>query len=193
MKIPPRERLLNMFKPLPIIFTSMILLVEKPNCVHAQTFAAVQPQQAGSTTGAQAAAVSNQVNLPLLLKQLEQTYAVKFNYKADLVRNVTVLQLPIAEFNEKLVAQLNAVLQSVALQCTVIDARTFVIQSRRLQLADAPEAADVVVAGRIISSDNKEGVPGVTVLQKGTTNGVSSNTDGSFTLTVPAGSTLVFS
>jgi TonB-linked SusC/RagA family outer membrane protein len=50
------------------------------------------------------------------------------------------------------------------------------------------------VSGRVTDQKSKEGLPGVTVLQKGTTNGVSTDADGSFTLTVPqAGSTLVFS
>ena len=183
-----------MFKPLPTISLSMILLAGECHYASAQTFAAVPPQQASPTTGIPAATISSEVNLPLLLKQLEQTYAVKFNYKADLVRNVTVSVLPLAEFNGRLAEQLNSVLQSVALQCAAIDARTFVIQARRSpQLADAPQTADVVVAGRVTSRDNNEGLPGVTVLQKGSNNGVSSNTDGSFTLTVPAGSTLVFS
>ncbi|PJJ58708.1 SusC/RagA family TonB-linked outer membrane protein [Hymenobacter chitinivorans] len=53
--------------------------------------------------------------------------------------------------------------------------------------------ATQTISGKITSSDNGETLPGVTVLQKGTTNGVSSNSDGSFTLQAPLGSTLVFS
>ncbi|WP_019947705.1 carboxypeptidase-like regulatory domain-containing protein [Hymenobacter aerophilus] len=50
------------------------------------------------------------------------------------------------------------------------------------------------VSGRVTDRDTGQGLPGVTVLQKGTTNGVSTNSDGTFTLTVPAsGGTLVFS
>ncbi|MDF7814922.1 TonB-dependent receptor [Hymenobacter sp. YC55] len=48
------------------------------------------------------------------------------------------------------------------------------------------------VSGRV-TADKGEGLPGVTVLQKGTTNGVSTNGDGGFTLSAPVGSTLVFS
>ncbi|MCB2409726.1 SusC/RagA family TonB-linked outer membrane protein [Hymenobacter lucidus] len=53
--------------------------------------------------------------------------------------------------------------------------------------------ATQTISGKITSSDNGETLPGVTVLQKGTTNGVSSNADGSFTLSAPIGSTLVLS
>ena len=55
------------------------------------------------------------------------------------------------------------------------------------------QAADVTVGGRVTSKDNGEGLPGVTVLQKGTSNGISTDADGSFVIKVPAGSTLVFS
>lgn len=48
------------------------------------------------------------------------------------------------------------------------------------------------VSGRVTGSDG-EGIPGVTILQKGTSNGVSSSVDGSYSLSVPTGSTLVFS
>ncbi|UOQ74145.1 SusC/RagA family TonB-linked outer membrane protein [Hymenobacter cellulosilyticus] len=53
--------------------------------------------------------------------------------------------------------------------------------------------ATQTISGKITSSDNGETLPGVTVLQKGTTNGVSSNADGTFTLQAPLGSTLVLS
>lgn len=50
------------------------------------------------------------------------------------------------------------------------------------------------VSGRVTDRGNGSGLPGVTVLVKGTTNGVSTNSDGSFSLNVPTtGGTLVFS
>ncbi|UOQ79153.1 carboxypeptidase-like regulatory domain-containing protein [Hymenobacter sp. 5516J-16] len=50
------------------------------------------------------------------------------------------------------------------------------------------------LSGRVTDRSTGEGLPGVTVLVKGTTNGVSTNSDGTYTLTVPAnGGTLVFS
>ncbi|WP_157781029.1 SusC/RagA family TonB-linked outer membrane protein [Hymenobacter sedentarius] len=50
------------------------------------------------------------------------------------------------------------------------------------------------ISGRITDQATGTGLPGVTVLLKGTTNGVSTNADGSFNLTVPeTGGTLVFS
>ncbi|AMR27618.1 hypothetical protein A0257_11265 [Hymenobacter psoromatis] len=50
------------------------------------------------------------------------------------------------------------------------------------------------VSGRVTDQKTGEGLPGVTVLVKGTTNGTSTDAEGSFKLTVPqAGATLVFS
>lgn len=50
------------------------------------------------------------------------------------------------------------------------------------------------VSGRVIDQKTGEGLPGVTVLLKGTTNGGSTNADGAFSLTVPDGNgTLTFS
>ena len=50
------------------------------------------------------------------------------------------------------------------------------------------------LSGRVIDRGTNEGLPGVTVLLKGTSNGASTNSDGGFTLSTPeAGGTLVFS
>lgn len=50
------------------------------------------------------------------------------------------------------------------------------------------------ISGRVTDQTNGGGLPGVTVLLKGTTNGVSTNSDGAFSLSVPeSGGTLVFS
>lgn len=50
------------------------------------------------------------------------------------------------------------------------------------------------VSGRVTDRNTNEGLPGVTVLLKGTTNGASTNSDGAFTLSVPeTGGTLVIS
>ncbi|UOG75412.1 TonB-dependent receptor [Hymenobacter tibetensis] len=55
-----------------------------------------------------------------------------------------------------------------------------------------PTIADVPVSGRVTQA-NGEGLPGVTVVVKGTTVGASTDMNGNFSLTAPEGSTLVFS
>ncbi|RTQ50126.1 SusC/RagA family TonB-linked outer membrane protein [Hymenobacter gummosus] len=50
------------------------------------------------------------------------------------------------------------------------------------------------ISGRVLDASSGQGLPGVTVLVKGTTNGASTNADGSYTLNVAAdAATLVFS
>ena len=48
------------------------------------------------------------------------------------------------------------------------------------------------ISGRVIGSDGTA-VPGATVLERGTSNGVSTNADGNFSLNVQPGATLVIS
>lgn len=63
-----------------------------------------------------------------------------------------------------------------------------------LTLFQAVLAQTRTVSGRVTDQRTGEGLPGVTVLLKGTTNGSSTNADGGFTLTIPEGNgTLVFS
>ena len=61
-----------------------------------------------------------------------------------------------------------------------------------LKFTNRPKVADVTVSGRVTGA-NGDGLPGVTVLVKGTTTGTSTGADGSFSLSVPENSVLVFS
>jgi TonB-linked SusC/RagA family outer membrane protein len=63
-----------------------------------------------------------------------------------------------------------------------------------LTLFQAVLAQTRAVSGRVVDQKTGEGLPGATVLLKGTTTGISTNADGNFTLTVPDnGGTLVIS
>jgi TonB-linked SusC/RagA family outer membrane protein len=54
-------------------------------------------------------------------------------------------------------------------------------------------AQAVTVSGKVVGSDDPGGLPGVNILEKGTTNGVVTDTNGSYKINVPDGATLVFS
>ena len=54
-------------------------------------------------------------------------------------------------------------------------------------------AQNVTVAGTVTSSDDGLPLAGVTVLQKGTTNGLVTDTNGKYSISLPRGATLVFS
>lgn len=53
--------------------------------------------------------------------------------------------------------------------------------------------AQQTVKGRVTSSDDGSGIPGVNILEKGTTNGTVTDGDGNYTIAVGANATLVFS
>lgn len=55
------------------------------------------------------------------------------------------------------------------------------------------QGQNVTVTGNVTGSDDGLPIAGVTVLQKGTTHGVVTDTGGNYSISVPAGSTLVFS
>ena len=54
------------------------------------------------------------------------------------------------------------------------------------------QAQKIAISGRVVGGQG-EGVPGATVLEKGTTNGTATNSEGSFTLNVDPNATLYFS
>ncbi|MFN8888984.1 MAG: carboxypeptidase-like regulatory domain-containing protein, partial [Cyclobacteriaceae bacterium] len=49
------------------------------------------------------------------------------------------------------------------------------------------------VSGKVTSSDDGSAIPGVNILEKGTSNGTVTDADGNFTISVGANATLVFS
>src|SRR5690554_4133603 len=56
------------------------------------------------------------------------------------------------------------------------------------------QSANLVVSGRVISSADAQGIPGVNILVKNTTIGTVTDIDGNYSITLPSGSeTLVFS
>ena len=54
-------------------------------------------------------------------------------------------------------------------------------------------AQDRVVTGKVTSADDGSGIPGVNILEKGSTNGTVSDSDGNFRISVGGNATLVFS
>ncbi|WP_084708532.1 SusC/RagA family TonB-linked outer membrane protein [Hymenobacter norwichensis] len=52
-------------------------------------------------------------------------------------------------------------------------------------------AQNRAISGRVTDQSNGQGLPGVTVLAKGTNIGVSTNADGSYSISVPAGTTIL--
>ena len=133
------------------------------------------------------------VLLKPLLKQWEHDYHATIFYESRLVDNKKVLAQP---GTGSLAERLAAVLPQVNLQYKELRENYFVVTSR-VETAGATGSTrqapqDVPVSGTVTQSDGT-GLPGVTVLVKGTTTGTSTGPDGSFSINVPEGGTLVFS
>ena len=137
------------------------------------------------------------VALKDLLHQWEQDHHVTIFYESSLVGSKRVVpQAGVATLDSKLAAVLpQAELRYKKLRddyyLIMSDAVPAVVAARSLD-ATATSAQDVLVSGRVTGPDGV-GLPGVTVLVKGTILGTSTNSDGQFTLNVPEGSTLTFS
>ena len=54
-------------------------------------------------------------------------------------------------------------------------------------------AQNTTVTGRVIAADDGTGLPGVSVLEKGTTNGAVTDSEGNYSVSVSPNATLVFS
>lgn len=73
--------------------------------------------------------------------------------------------------------------------CAILIQATF---AGALVADDVKEVPDVDITGKI-TDENGEGLPGASVVVKGTTNGITTNLDGDYKLSVPDGATLVIS
>ena len=157
----------------------------------AQLLASAQGQQAPITAAPPAAET---VALKTLLKQWEDTYHVTIFYESALVGDKRVPPQPAGATLE---ANLSAVLTQANLGFKKLRDGYFIVTEGPQAPVARPQAgkgvkATVPVSGRV-TQPNGEGLPGVTVLVKGTTIGTNTDAGGNFTLNVPEGGTLVFS
>jgi TonB-linked SusC/RagA family outer membrane protein len=120
-----------------------------------------------------------------VLNQLEKQLNLHFVYSPQLIgsdRRVTV------RVTDKPLAQvLNEILAPRKSQFEVRKGRVILSQPQL-----GASAADIPVSGRVTQAKG-QGLPGVTVVVKGTTQGTTTDADGNFTLNVPEGSVLQFS
>ncbi len=137
-------------------------------------------------------------DLSKLLDNLEDTYKVRFNYKASLLKNVQVENTAIQAFKGQIDNKLNELLSEVNLKCEVINASSFVIvpmaKDKKEVISTKPKIteqspnasalADITVTGKVVD-ENGEGVPGVSIIVKGTSRGTTTNATGVYSIAVP--------
>jgi TonB-linked SusC/RagA family outer membrane protein len=129
------------------------------------------------------------VPLNKVLAQWESQYGSTIGYASDLVRDKHVLP---QEGPGLLEDKLAAVLAQVNLRFEKLSPNRYVILSANVSGANVSTIQDITVAGKVVDA-NQTGLPGVTVVVKGTTKGTSTDGNGNFSLTVPSGSVLIIS
>ncbi|WP_375434831.1 SusC/RagA family TonB-linked outer membrane protein [uncultured Hymenobacter sp.] len=159
-----------------------LLLLHTPAAgAYAQLLASAQtPQQ-------QRQVAKRAVPLKELLGQWEKQYNTTIVYKTDLVRNKSAV--PQNE-SGSLEEQLSSALQQVGLRYQKLRSDYYVIVETKP--SGALPSKTTPIAGRVTMAGGA-GLPGVTVVVKGTTTGTSTDGEGNFTLEVPEGATLAFS
>lgn len=118
------------------------------------------------------------------LASLENQVHTRFLYSPQLIgasRKVTVQAVD---------TPLSGVLQSLFGPLQI----TYEVVNSGILLAPLPlpKTADATITGRV-TGEGGEAIPGATVLERGTTNGISTDGDGRFSITVKPGATLVVS
>ncbi|MFD1873328.1 TonB-dependent receptor [Hymenobacter bucti] len=119
-----------------------------------------------------------------VLDRLAQQLGVQFVYSPSLIGAERRVTLQVAD--KPLTQVLDELLAPRHIQYEVRKNRIILSQAKKTAAANVP------VSGRVTDSKG-EGIPGVTVLVRGTTIGASTDATGAFSLSAPEGSTLVFS
>ncbi|WP_324675869.1 TonB-dependent receptor [Hymenobacter sp. GOD-10R] len=120
-----------------------------------------------------------------VLNQLEKQLNVRFVYSPSLIGSDRRVTLQVAE--KPLTQVLDELLAPRKIQYEVRNNRIILSQP-----GSSKTTADVPVSGRVVDAKG-EGLPGVTVVVKGTTIGTGTGPDGSFSINAPENSVLVFS
>lgn len=188
-----------------------------PMVVFGQTLAFVQQakQQSAETT--------SRVNLKTLLFQMQEHYGVEIVFEDRLVASRTIPGQSV-DFSRTLEGNFDLILKSTSLKARKIRKGTYVITQNSSSRSGKERADPGVVPKRMsdldthpifpllsselnadktapkrllrgtVTDENKAGLPGVSVVLKGTTRGTTTNVEGTFELDIPeTNPTLVFS
>jgi TonB-linked SusC/RagA family outer membrane protein len=124
-----------------------------------------------------------------ILNQIAKQVDIRFVYSQQFIGADRKVSLRAQD--EPLAEVLDEVLSPLKIQYEVSNDRVVLRAPAKPTSANAAPQ-DVTIAGRVIDAQGV-GLPGVTVVVKGTSRGTSTGADGAFTLQAPENSTLVFS
>jgi TonB-linked SusC/RagA family outer membrane protein len=131
------------------------------------------------------------ISLRQMLANLEARLNVSFNYSPAQVDKKFVAGKQVRFTDGNLETQLGKMLLPLGLQVVKLSEHDYAIRAATSQTNPA-KVVEVTVKGTV-TDEKGEGLPGVSVHEKGTTNGTATNSDGQFTLKVAgANAVLVF-
>lgn len=122
--------------------------------------------------------------LKLALKQIEKKSSYRFLYNDDVVSSTR--KVDVNADNTLVTDVLDKMFSDGELGYRVLNNNLVVITSKNAEIKD------IRVTGRVVDSDGNP-VPGVSVKVKGSSAGTSTAADGTYSISVPDGATLVFS
>ncbi len=148
-----------------------------------------------------------EVPLREALRAMEEKTGLKFSYSQEFVQ--LDQKVSVNAKNDRLSRVLEKMLKPLQIQYELLGTQVLLKKAivrkpdSNTSASGVPAEGDtentasataLTITGRVTSTDNSGGIPGVNVLLKGTSNGTITGTDGSYSLTVPDGDgTLVFS
>lgn len=131
---------------------------------------------------------SDDIPLEKALNSIKQERKISFVYESSVVHNKYV-NVQMFDFSSDIEVVLDNLLAPKGLLYEKLNENTYVIKSFRKEGPD-----DIEVSGKVISTKDQIGIPGVNVLIKGTSIGVVTDIDGNYSIDVPSeNSVLVFS
>ncbi|MCF2446518.1 TonB-dependent receptor [Dyadobacter sp. CY345] len=132
------------------------------------------------------------VDLKNALNKIEDQTKVKFVYSKELIQSNR--SVSISASNQHLAKTLDALLNPLNISYRVVSGRILLQNDTSADLKVTPgTAADRAIKGKI-TDETGQGLPGVSVVLKGTSTGTVSNETGNYTINAPdGGGTLIFS
>ncbi|GAB3637309.1 TonB-dependent receptor [Hymenobacter arcticus] len=154
--------------------------------------AAARPAEAQEPMSQRITLQLNEQEMSTVLARLEQKTGVHFLYSPQLIK--ANRRVSVKAVDEPLSSILASLLTPLGVRFEQVSSGILLKPVVTAEAAGVPGAAAFPVKGRVVDKATGQGLPGVTVLVKGTTTGASTDAEGNFSLSAPDGNaTLVVS
>ena len=150
------------------------------------------PQQLAYASSAEAQ-VENTKDMTTVLNDIKKTYGVNFIYEPHLVKGITVSSVNPKKSKKPLAKLLTNLLKPHGLTYDKISEKDYVI--KRIEVKERSvlieKNVEIEVSGQVVGAEDGLGIPGVTVLVKGTSNGTITDVEGNYKVNVPNGASIL--